>query len=130
MLTAAHPAPELMKLGQAEPVGVHDDHQGGVGHIDTDFDDGGGYKYLHLIAVKSPHYLVLLGRRHSAVQKTYTVAWKGSAKLNMEINRVLDVELVRLFDQRTYDIGLSPLIDFAADEIEHALHLVRLDPIS
>lgn len=31
-----------MKLRQAHALGVFDDHQGGIGHIYADFDDGGG----------------------------------------------------------------------------------------
>jgi hypothetical protein len=39
---AADAAAELVELGEAEAVGVFDDHDGGVGDVDADFDDGGG----------------------------------------------------------------------------------------
>jgi len=38
-----------MKLREAEAFGVFDDHYGGVGNIDADFDDGGGHQNLDLV---------------------------------------------------------------------------------
>ena len=35
---AADPPAQLVQLGDAEPVGVHDHHHGGVGHVDPDLD--------------------------------------------------------------------------------------------
>jgi hypothetical protein len=40
--TAADASAELMELGEAEALGMLDDHDGGVGDVDADFDDGGG----------------------------------------------------------------------------------------
>ena len=42
VLASADPAPKLVELGDAEPVGVEHHHHGGVRHIDTDLDDRGG----------------------------------------------------------------------------------------
>ena len=39
---AADAAAELVELREAEALGVVDDHDGGVGDVDADFDDGGG----------------------------------------------------------------------------------------
>ena len=33
------PAAQLVQLRDAEPVGVHDDHDAGVGDVDADLDD-------------------------------------------------------------------------------------------
>ena len=38
MLPAADTAAELVKLGQSEAVGIFNDHQGGVGHINAHLD--------------------------------------------------------------------------------------------
>lgn len=39
VLTTADAAPELMQLRQTESIGVLDDHERCVGHVDTDLDD-------------------------------------------------------------------------------------------
>jgi len=39
-----HAAAQLMQLGQAEAVGVQDDHHGGLGHVHPHLDDGGGHQ--------------------------------------------------------------------------------------
>src|ERR671920_191474 len=41
-LPSPDPAPQLVELGEAEAVGALDNHQGRVGNIDPDLDDGGG----------------------------------------------------------------------------------------
>ena len=39
---AADASAQLVQLREAEALGVLDDHDGGVGNVDADFDDGGG----------------------------------------------------------------------------------------
>ena len=40
----AHPAPQLVQGGKAIPLGVLDDHDGGVGHVHPHLDDSGGHQ--------------------------------------------------------------------------------------
>ncbi len=40
VLTAADPAPQLVQLGDPEALGVLDQHQGRIGHVDPDLDHG------------------------------------------------------------------------------------------
>src|SRR3546814_18287919 len=42
LASAPDPAAELVKLGEAETLGVLDRHDGGFGHVDPDLDDRGG----------------------------------------------------------------------------------------
>ena len=49
-LTPADAAAQLVQLGEAEALGVVDDHDGGFGHVDADFDHGGGDEELGLAA--------------------------------------------------------------------------------
>ena len=42
VLSAAHPAAELVELGEAKSFGMLDDHDRGVGDVDADLDDNGG----------------------------------------------------------------------------------------
>ena len=41
----AHPAPELMQLTQPITIGIFNNHQGCVGHIDTNFDHRSGRRH-------------------------------------------------------------------------------------
>ena len=50
MLTTADAPAQLVQLGDPEPVGVDDDHDGGVGHVDPDLDDGGRDEDVDLAA--------------------------------------------------------------------------------
>ena len=53
--SAAHPAPQLVQLGQAELFGVFHDHDSGVWNIHPHFDHGGGYKDIQCPCGKSGH---------------------------------------------------------------------------
>jgi hypothetical protein len=45
---AADASAKLVKLGQAEALGVFDDHHGGVGHVHAHLDHRGGYEDVHV----------------------------------------------------------------------------------
>ena len=45
---APHAAAQLVQRRKAEALGVLDDHDGGVGHVDADLDDGGGDQHVQL----------------------------------------------------------------------------------
>ena len=64
----ADAAAQLVELGDAEPVGVHDHHGGGVGDVDADLDDGGGDQDVHLARGEAAHHVVLVVGLHPAVQ--------------------------------------------------------------
>ena len=44
-----------MQLGHAEALGVLDHHDGGIGYIDPDFNDGGGDQHIDLAALEAAH---------------------------------------------------------------------------
>jgi hypothetical protein len=52
---SANSAAQLVKLGEAEALGMLDDHHGCVGYVDTDFDDGGGDEDIDFSALKATH---------------------------------------------------------------------------
>jgi len=49
---AADAAAKLVELGEAEALGVFDDHHGGVGDVDADFHDGCRHEDLGFILRK------------------------------------------------------------------------------
>ncbi len=52
---AADASAKLMKLCEAEAVGMLDDHHGGVRNVDADFDYSGGDQDLDFVAAKLLH---------------------------------------------------------------------------
>lgn len=45
---ATDPTAQLVQLCQAQALGVLDDHQAGVGHVDTDLDHRGGHQQMQV----------------------------------------------------------------------------------
>ena len=66
---ASDAAAKLVKLGEAEAFSVLDDHDGGVGDIDADFDDGGGDEDLRFVFAEALHDFFLFVAGEAAVQE-------------------------------------------------------------
>jgi len=76
---AATDAPaELVKLGEAEAVGVVDDHDGGVGDVDADLDDGGGDEDVDVAAMETGHGDLFVVRGEAAVEDAEAEAGEGA----------------------------------------------------
>jgi hypothetical protein len=58
MLTPPDAAPQLMQLRQPETLGVLDQHDGGIGHIDPDLDHRRGQQDLDFSGAKIGHHLL------------------------------------------------------------------------
>jgi len=52
-----------VELGEAESLGVLDDHDGGVGDVDADFDHSGGDQDLGLAASECLHLALFMNGR-------------------------------------------------------------------
>src|SRR5216684_4319304 len=69
-LRAAADAPaKLVELGESEALGVLDDHDGGVGDVDADFDDGGGDEDLRFVFAEALHDFFFFVAPEAAVQE-------------------------------------------------------------
>ena len=55
MHASADSSPQLMQLGQAEPLGSLDAHERGVRHVDSDFDDQRRHQTAEALRGPSPH---------------------------------------------------------------------------
>jgi len=77
--TPTHATPELVELGEAEAVGVFDDHGGGFGDIDADFDDGGANKDGDFAGAKLIHDAFALGWFHAAVEHAEVLVGEGAS---------------------------------------------------
>ena len=69
MLPTANPTPELMELGQPEPVCAVDHHHCGVGHVDAHFDHRRGHQNVQLAVPELAHDFVLFLPGHPTVEQ-------------------------------------------------------------
>jgi len=60
---------KLVELGEAEALGVFDDHDGGVGDVDADFHDGGGDENLRFVFAETLHDFFFFVAGEAAVQQ-------------------------------------------------------------
>lgn len=111
----AHSAAQLMQLGDAEPVGIDDDHHGCVGHVDADLDDGGGHEHVDVAATERIHHGLLLRRRHPTVQQRDAQALQLVVMQPFE--RLLcagHLQLLALLDERAHHVRLPTGGDLVA----------------
>ena len=120
---AADPAAQLVQLRQAEALGVLDHHQRGVRHVDADLDHRGGDQHRDLAAGEERHHRRLLGRRHAAVDQADHPAGQRVAELAVRLGGVLQVERLRLLDQRADPVDLPAARHLVADPVDHLVAL-------
>lgn len=66
---AADASAELVELGKAETFGVLDDHGGGVGDVDADFDHRGGDEDLRFVFAEAFHNSIFFFAGKAAVEQ-------------------------------------------------------------
>ena len=69
LVAPAHPAAQLVKLGQAEPFGVLDHHDGRVRRVHADLDHGGRHQHVDLPGPEGGRDPLLLLAGHPPVQQ-------------------------------------------------------------
>ena len=121
LFRAAADAPaKLVELGESEALGVFDDHHGGVGHVDADFDDGCRDEDLRFVFAEALHDFVFFLAREPPVQQAELQFWKNlSRQPFVLLHRRFQLEL-RFFDHRIDDVGLMPGGNFAAQKFPDA----------
>ena len=77
---AADPAAQLVQLGDAEPVGVHDHHDRGVGDVDADLDDGRRDEHVDLAGGEGAHHARPCRRAPSGRAAPRPAARPGTAR--------------------------------------------------
>src|SRR5258708_25276317 len=75
---AADASTKLVELGEAEALGVLDDHDGGVGDVDADFHDGCGDEDLGFVFAEALHDFFFFVTGEAAVEE----ADRKSTRLN------------------------------------------------
>lgn len=114
----ADTATQLVELGEPEAFGALDDHDGGVGDVDADLDDGGGDEYLGFAGGEAAHLFFFLGGFEFAVDDADGVAQGGEVGADVLV-AFLEVAVVHFLgfgDERVDDVCLAAFLDFLADE--------------
>ncbi|MNJ42093.1 hypothetical protein D3C77_370440 [compost metagenome] len=117
--TPTDPATQLVQLGQAQALGVLDNHQAGVGYIDPDFDHRGGYQQLQVALLEFGHDRSFLGGLHASVNQADTQLAQGATELLKSGFGSLAGQLFGLFDQGTDPIGLTSFGARGAHPFDH-----------
>ena len=122
VLPAAHPPPELMKLGQAEALRVLHHHHSGVGHIDPHLYDRGGHQYIDGMLRELVHDAVLVPGAHPAVEIGHPdIGGQRTFKRLRVVHHILHgnpaLGVIRVpLHLGTDDIDLPPLGHLSGDE--------------
>ena len=117
---AADASAELVELREAEAFGVFDDHDGGVGDVDADFDDRGGDEDLRFVFAEALHDVVFFFAGEAAVEEAdFQFGEDFFGEALVFVHRGFQFEL-RFFDHRIDDVGLMAGGDFAAQKFPDA----------
>ncbi len=122
---AADPPTQLMQLGQPEPLGMVDHHDGGVGNIDADLDHGSGHEHRDLAFAEALHHPVPLIRLEPAVDQRHRQFGPPRRQVLGHGGGVTQIALLRLLDDRQHHVGLPPPGAFLVHEVEHLFPLGR-----
>src|SRR5260370_532208 len=118
--TTADASAKPVELGEAEALGVLDDHDGGVGDVDANFDDGGGDEDLRFVFAEALHDCFFLVAGAAAVQEAELELGKNFAREALVfVDGGFELEL-RFFDDGIDDVGLMSGVDFAAERFANA----------
>ncbi len=95
---ATNAAAELVELGEAEAFGAFDEHNGGVGDVDADFDDGGGNEEVGFVSGEVVHDLFFFVFGKAAVEEGDLEVWEDGAEFFVFFGDGFDFEGFGFFD--------------------------------
>ena len=113
-----------MELCQTEPLGIEDDHHGGIRYVHTHFYHGGGNENLGLSLGEMLHFLLLFSRLHLSMYLAESELREGFLQRLESLFEILQVTLLALLDEGEDDIHLSAKVDLATDALVEARQLV------
>ena len=122
-LAASDATAKLMELREAEAIGIDDHHDRCIRNVDADFDDRGAHEDVDRATLEAIHRLFFFRRAHSAVHHGDAAIRKAALDRFESERERLEIELLRLFDDRINDVSLRAGVDFFVDECVDALEL-------
>jgi len=109
-----------MELGEAEALGVLDDHDGGIGDVHADFDDGGGDENLRFVFAETLHDFSFSSLERRPCKRPKLELGKNFARQALVLfHGGFQLEL-RFFDDGIDDVGLMAGGYFAAERFPNA----------
>ncbi len=125
----AHPAAQLVQLGEAEGVAALDDQGVGIGDVDPGLDDRGRHQDVELLLPEVDDHLLQLGLAHLPVRGgdprlRHQLLQPGGRPVD-RLDPVVDVEHLALAQEFTPDRGRDLLLVVRADEGQHRVSLLR-----
>ncbi len=107
-----------MQLGQAQALGVLDDHQRRIRHVHAHLDHRGGDQQVGVTLLEGAHRGLFLGRLHAPVHQPDTQARQLRRQRFEGGLRGGGDHLVALVDQRAHPIGLASFRAGHADALD------------
>ena len=123
MFSPADPSPELVELGEAETLGVEDEHHVRIRHIDADLDHRRGDEHVDLAMAEFTHHRVLLVAVHAPVDEPDAVVGEAFRPFRIGGGGGTGGELVGLLDQGINDVGLAARCQLLQHESRGLLRL-------
>src|SRR5271166_296636 len=121
----AYAAAQLVQLSQAETLRLFDDHDGCVGYVHADFDDGGGDEYGEFAALELIHDCLFgVGRQLSMQQANRQARVDDLRQMLVHLFGGLHSLRFRFFNDRVDDVSLTAEIDLLLEEAVDAFDLV------
>ena len=109
---------KLVQLRKAEALRMLDHHDGGVGHVDADFDHRGRDQNVQLAFLEAAHDVFFLVSAQAAVQKPDPQVGKiFLLELLVHLDRGFQLALFVLLDHRIDDVRLMSGGDLLAHEL-------------
>ena len=117
VLASTDSTTKLMELGDPEPIGVEDHHDGGVRDVDTDLDHGGGDEHVEVAGPEVIHDRRLLRRRDPTMEQPESqVRQFGCLERSEGVLGGPNVERLGFVDQRAHDIDLPAGANLGAND--------------
>ena len=121
---AADPAAQLVQLRQAEALGMLDDHDRGVRHVDADLDDGGRDQDRQRARGERRHDAILVLAGELAMHQPDPLA-EARAQLGIALLGGGDVQHLGLGDQRADPVDLRAGGERALDALRSPRRAAR-----
>ena len=110
------PPAQLVQLGEPKLLGVLDEHERGLRHVDADFDDRGRHQGFDSAGAELPKDPLFFFGRHPAVELADGMGLEGFANARILRFNGFGVLLAVVEDAGIHDVSLMPELEFTADE--------------
>ena len=116
MRAAADAPAELVELREPEALGIFDEHEVRVRHVDADLDDGGGDEHLGLAARKRSMTASFSSGAMRPCSSSHGSGASSSVHAAISAIGGLGLELLGFVDERVDDVGLPAGFEVFAEE--------------